>query len=83
MGSRVNDDEKNELKKRFIPIDDHNGANPFPKAAFNQQRYIHHTVFVSSYPVFEYLPKYGLPNSRMYYSIQLFPLSFIREDDAS
>ena len=75
---------KNELKNQgFIPIHDHNGANPLPKAAFNQQRYIHHTVFVSFYPVFEYLPKYGPPNSRMYYGIQLFPVGFVCEDDAT
>ena len=73
---------KLELDQRFIPIHDHNGANPFPKAAFNQQWYIHHTVFVSSYPGFEYLPKYGPPNGRMYYGIQLFSLRFVREDDA-
>ena len=73
---------KNKLNQKFIPIHDHNGADQLPKATFNQQRYIHHAVFVSSYPVSKYLPEHGSPNSRVYYGIQLSPVGFVREDDA-
>lgn len=65
-----------------LPRHDYYESDPFPKTAFDKERDVQDTIFVSSNPISQHLPDHRTSDGGMHDLVQPFPLVLVIEDDA-
>jgi hypothetical protein len=78
----ISETKNDEFDLTHIPIYNYHTPDPFPQTAFDKERDIQHTIFVSPHPISQHLPDHRPSNGRMYNPVQKPPLLLVIEDDA-